>query len=154
VAENVAHAFLDFANIKKVSDVSGISASTFDKFLKKLERDNERTDNPYIQDVIDNYDAFIDTINSLLRRYGVVPKNKTAHGKKQIADDDANERRQPTGEIAQLSALYDNYTVSKKDNVAFRAKLFLCQVKESHFVYDENQKQNVLKLTTDPVTGL
>ena len=36
--------------------------------------------------------------------------------------------------------LYDSVDieVSKKDNVAFRAKLFLTLVKKGHFEYDEN----------------
>lgn len=154
VAENVAHSFLDFANIKKVGDISGINKSTFEKFFEKLERDNERADNPFIQDVIDNPDAFIDTINSLLMRYGIVRKNNTAHGNKQVIDDDRKERQQPSNEIEQLAELYENYTTSKKDNVAFRAKLFLCQIKDAEFVFDENTQQRILRQRRDPITGL
>lgn len=154
VAENVAHSFLDFANIKKVGDIYGINKSTFEKFFEKLERDNERADNPFIQDVIDNPDAFVDTINSLLMRYGIVRKNKTSHGDKQVVDDDKKEREQPSNEIGQLAELYENYTVSKKDNVAFRAKLFLCQIKDTEFVFDQNTQQRVLRQKIDPITGL
>jgi hypothetical protein len=110
----------------------------FDKFFTKLQKNNIRAKNPYIRDVIKNPDAFLDAINSLLRRYGVTPKTKKEKENTKDTEDTADAQNPTTNEIAQLAELYDNYTISKKDNVAFRAKLFLCQIKDSQFEYDES----------------
>lgn len=154
VAESIAHQFLDFANIKSVRDISRINGAMFDKFFTKLQKNNIRAKNPYIRDAIKNPDAFLDAINSLLRRYGVTPKTKKEKENTKDTEDTADAQNPTTNEIAQLAELYDNYTISKKDNVAFRAKLFLCQIKDSQFEYDESTGQNVLVWKTNPITGL
>lgn len=155
VAESVAHSFLDFANVKKVDSVSKINRQTFIKFFEKLKRDNKIRKNIYIQDVIDNPELFLDTINGLLKQYGIVPSRKKAYVEKDQEDEinDGGERA-AENEIAQLSQLYDNYTIDQKTNVAFRAKLFLSQVRDSQLVYDDQLKTNIPVQKKDPTTGL
>lgn len=154
VAESAAHQFLDFANVKKVENISNINANTFIAFIEKLKRDNLRRPNVFIQDIIDNPAAFDDAINTLLRQYGVVRQNKKTHGTKQQAEDSSESSRNNVNEIQQLAQLYDNYVIDQKTNVAFRAKLFLCQIKDTEFVYDENTKRNTSVIKKDENTGL
>ena len=155
-AESVAHYFLDFANIKHINNVRNLNGNMFKSFFEKLRLNNARKPNLYIQDVIDNPALFIDTINGLLKSYGIVPKNKRGTGTKQIQDDaDSTLGKNPNeNEIANLAALYDNYEIDQKANVAFRAKLFLSQVKDVRFEFDESTGENKLVQNTDPITGL
>lgn len=154
VAETVAHYFLDFANVKHVNNVANVNRKTFEKFMLKLKRDNLIQRNLYLQDVIDNPEAFISTINSIFKQYGIVGKRKKVREAKQPDGDINSQEKQAENEISQLANLYDNYTIDHKANTAFRAKLFLSQVKDSKFVYDEQLKQNVVVQKKDPITGL
>lgn len=154
VAETVAHQFLDFTNIKKVNNISNINSKTFEQFLDKLRRDNIRKKNVYIQDVIDNPAAFTNVINSLLKQYGIVAKNKHSHGKKQEEDDASNENNRSNDDDGRMFGIADNYTIDQKTNVAFRAKLFLSQVKDSQIVYDKVLGRNITIQKKDPITGL
>lgn len=148
-AEAVAHYFLDFANIKHVDNITSLNSKTIEDFFEKLKFNNSRKPNLYIQDVIDNPHAFMGAINGLLKQYGIVQKNKRSYGKKQNVDD-ASESYRKEDELVRP----ENYTIDQKTNVAFRAKLFLSQVKDVRFEYDEDSGENKLVQNIDPTTGL
>lgn len=150
VAENIAHGFIDFLNIKKAENVANINQEAYDRYISRLRISNLRKKNPFVQDVIENPAVFINVINALLKQYGIVGKNKKVgktdvEGEEQLRQDDS---------IQQLSQLYDNYIIDQKANVAYRAKLFLTQVRDVRFEYNEDTKQNELVQKTDPETGL
>ena len=154
VAENVAHGFIDFLNIKKAENVSSINQEAFEKYINKLRINNLRKKNPFIQDVIENPAVFVNMVNALLKQYGIVGKNKknvknTADGEGQL-----NEQKRPDDSIQQLSQLYDNYIIDQKDNVAYRAKLFLTQIRDVRFEYNETTGKNETVQKVDPETGL
>lgn len=154
VAENVAHGFIDFLNIKKAENVTSINQEAFEKYINKLRISNLRKKNPFIQDVIENPAVFVNMINALLKQYGIVGKNKknvkdTADGEGQL-----NEQKRPDDSIQQLSQLYDNYIIDQKTNVAYRAKLFLTQIRDVRFEYNEETGKNETVQKVDQETGL
>ena len=155
VAENIAHGFIDFMNIKKAENISRINKDSFEKYLTRIRIANIRKKNPFIQDVVENPAAFINTVNALLKQYGVVGSNRKQNVKKVTdGEDQMNQQNRPDDSISQLSQLYDNYIISQKDNVAYRAKLFLTQIKDVEFVYNEQTGQKELQQKTDAETGL
>lgn len=155
VAENVAHGFIDFMNIKKAENVSNINQKAFERYLNKIRINNLRKKNPFVQDVVENPAAFINTVNALLKQYGIVGKNRkknvenTTNGEGQL-----NEQNRSDDSIAQLSQLYDNYIIDQKTNVAYRAKLFLTQIRDVKFEYNQELGKNEVVQKSDPETGL
>ena len=154
VAENVAHGFIDFLNIKKAENVTSINQEAFEKYINKLRINNLRKKNPFIQDVIENPAVFVNMVNALLKQYGIVGKNKKNVKSTTDGEGQLNEQKRPDDSIQQLSQLYDNYIIDQKDNVAYRAKLFLTQIRDVRFEYNEVTGQNETVQKVDPETGL
>lgn len=154
VIENVAHSFLEFANIIHAEDVQKISKSTINDFFESLKKKNRLKKNPYIQDVIDNPDKFMEGINTLLKQYGIIPKRRSSAESKNNENEDEKVTASTGEELQDLIRLYENYTVDAKTNAQFRAKLFLCQIKDSEFQYNENTEKNESVVKIDPETGL
>lgn len=155
VAENIAHGFIDFMNIKKAENISRINKESFERYLTRIRIANLRKKNPFVQDVVENPAAFINAVNALLKQYGVVGQNRKRNVKKvSDGEDQSNQQNRPDDSISQLSQLYDNYIINQKDNVAYRAKLFLTQIKDVEFVYNEQTGQKELQQKTDAETGL
>ncbi len=154
VAENIAHGFIDFMNIKKAENVSSINQESFDKYLNKVRINNLRKKNPFVQDVIENPAVFINSINALLKQYGIVGKNKKNTENVATGEGQLNEQNRPDDSIQQLSQLYDNYIIDQKTNVAYRAKLFLTQIRDVRFEYNPVTGKNETVQKIDPETGL
>lgn len=154
VAENVAHGFIDFLNIKKVENVTSINQEVFEKYINKLKINNLRKKNPFIQDVIENPAVFVNMVNALLKQYGIVGKNKKSVKSTTDGEGQLNEQKRPDDSIQQLSQLYDNYIIDQKDNVAYRAKLFLTQIRDVRFEYNEVTGKNEIVQKIDSETEL
>ena len=154
VAENIAHGFIDFLNIKKAENVQNINQESFEKYINKLRINNLRKKNPFIQDVVENPAVFINMVNALLKQYGIVGKNKKNVKNTTDGEGQLNEQKRPDDSIQQLSQLYDNYIIDQKANVAYRAKLFLTQIKDVKFEYNETTGKNEAVQKVDPETGL
>lgn len=154
VAENVAHGFIDFLNIKKAENVSNINQEAFDKYINKLRISNLRKKNPFVQDVVENPAVFVNMVNALLKQYGIIGKNKKNVKNTTDGEGQLNEQRRPDDSIQQLSQLYDNYIVDQKTNVAYRAKLFLTQIRDVRFEYNAVTGKNEPVQKVDPETGL
>lgn len=155
VAENIAHGFIDFLNIKKAENVSRINQKAFDRYITKIRINNLRKNNPFVQDVVENPAAFINVVNALLKQYGIVGKNRKRRAEGVVdGEGQISEQNRPDDTIAQLAQLYDNYIIDQKANVAYRAKLFLTQIRDVKFEYNEELGQNEVVQKTDPETGL
>lgn len=154
VAENIAHGFIDFMNIKKAENVRNINQESFERYLTRIRINNLRKKNPFVQDVIDNPAAFINAVNALLKQYGIVGKNRKKAETTITGEGQLNEQNRPDDSIAQLSQLYDNYIIDQKANVAYRAKLFLTQIKDVKFEYNPETGQNEIVQKIDNETGL
>ena len=154
VAENVAHGFIDFLNIKKAENVANINQEAFEKYINKLRVNNLRKKNPFIQDVVENPAVFVNMVNALLKQYGIVGKNKKNVKNTTDGESQLNEQKRPDDSIQQLSQLYDNYIIDQKTNVAYRAKLFLTQIRDVRFEYNETTGKNETVQKVDTETGL
>lgn len=156
VAESIANNFIYSAGLNRVSRITNLSPSKFKEFFDSLSLMGLDS-NPFIKDVIDNQAAFQDVMIAILKQYGISARTKD----KFIQDTDAaqisdNNRTddEPSGERELFTWDKYQFEISAKDNVAFRAKLFLTQVKDKRFVYDPETGVRSLVDVQHPLTGL
>lgn len=157
VAESIANNFIYSAGLNKVSRITNLSPSKFRAFFDNLTLMGLDS-NPYIKDVIDNQAAFQEVMMSLLKQYGISAKVREhrVSGNTNTAEISDNNRTEdePSGEREEFTWDKYQFQISAKDNVAFRAKLFLTQVKDRRFVYDKETGERSLVDVQHPLTGL
>ena len=98
-----------------------------------------------LQDIIDNVGIFNAIIKDVFGRYGIelgFRKNKKYRlTKEEIANNPDQKER--IDEIAAYEI--EDLKVSKKDNVGYKAKLFLSQLVKTRFEYDDNGERTVVQ---------
>lgn len=100
-------------DFKAVFDDIRVFASSDDEYVAGIAKD-----------VLENKDAFESTVKQLFNRFGVT----AVKGKKKL--DKNNENGKDSGDVADNIWDIDHLEVSGKDNVSFKAKLFLSTVPE------------------------
>lgn len=130
-AESLSQAYIHFVLSQTVEDTIKSGEDSFNRFLEDLRDRTAFGRSPYVQDILDNPIAFKYQILSTLKRYGIKGKTKSLKKyQKQITAEklsenaeyrEAEDRYENTWDI-------DHFELSVKDNVAFRAKLFLSQI--------------------------
>ena len=130
-AESLSQAYIHFVLSQTVESTLKSGADSFQRFLDDLADRTIFGRSPYVQDILDNPVAFKYQILSTLRRYGIKGKTKSLKKYQQqinaeklsedTAQREAEDRYENTWDI-------DHFELSVKDNVAFRAKLFLSQI--------------------------
>lgn len=139
-------------NIQKVTDVTRFSA-----FIEKI-YDEFTGINPiatlYLNDIKNNPELFSKIIRNIIKQYSVDVNEEFFNvNNKSQKDKSSNQREQDTNGIAENTYDVDPFSISKKDNVALRAKLFLGQIKMSHYDIDPITGEKIIIIDTDRIFG-
>ena len=86
-----------------------------------------------LQDIIDNQPAFKKIIQTVFKQYNIEVDADALMDEAQAKD---------TGDMSVYEHTKDSMKISKKDNVALRAKLFLTQIQKAKFEYDETDLES------------
>lgn len=165
VASSIANRFMSEYIILRPSDLSKLKGTPFNNFIEKLKEEAKAEQDPVrrniINEVVENKAAFESAVMNAFNEYGV----KIQFGKIKVDKDLQLETETPDTPASQKKGddpqsagsndfTYDieNYQLSKKDNVAFRAKMFLGFVEKRKFVTDENGNRTTI-LDTDDILG-
>ena len=164
VANSLANEFLKRNAIRRVDDIDRIKDTPFNDFLEELQIEADGYTDPtkreIIEDILSNKEGFKIAIGKILKEYGI----KAKFSKKKVKADDllVEENKSPEqkndegqGEYQSQNFIKDieNFDVSKKDNVAFRAKLFLGQIERRIFDVDILTGERKAIIQTDKVLG-
>lgn len=160
VAEALANKMLDFYAITRLEDMKRLSGSKFKDFIEELRNNADEDTIGIIDDVYNNQKAFFNIVEQAFKQYGITVKIKKI---KQIDENDQNGaditatvEESEKAEKADVGDRPDNtwdvfqFEVSKKDNVATRAKLFLSHIQKAKLVPNpENPQIKDIEYETD-----
>lgn len=142
----LAQKLLSDYGFKTPNDINSKKVSKFNDLIEDLKNNNEFESDPLkqsiINDICNNPKAFEGIVANVFAQYGIkanvkkfsqMDQTNDLTNKDSINDDDQSrdigDRADNTWDVMQLS-------ISKKDNVAFRAKLFLSLIEKGKFVLD------------------
>lgn len=142
----LAQKLLSDYGFKTPNDINSKKVSKFNDLIEDLKNNNEFELDPLkqsiINDICNNPKAFEGIVANVFSQYGIkanvkkfsqMDETNDLTNKDSINDDDQSrdigDRADNTWDVMQLS-------ISKKDNVAFRAKLFLSLIEKGKFVLD------------------
>lgn len=142
----LAQKLLSDYGFKTPNDINSKKVSKFNDLIEDLKNNNEFELDPLkqsiINDICNNPKAFEGIVANVFAQYGIkanvkkfsqMDETNDLTNKDSINDDDQSrdigDRADNTWDVMQLS-------ISKKDNVAFRAKLFLSLIEKGKFVLD------------------
>lgn len=142
----LAQKLLNDYGFKTPNDINSKKVSKFNDLIEDLKNNNEFESDPLrqsiINDICNNPKAFDGIVANVFAQYGIkanvkkfsqMDETNDLTNKDSINDDDQSrdigDRADNTWDVMQLS-------ISKKDNVAFRAKLFLSLIEKGKFVLD------------------
>lgn len=142
----LAQKLLSDYGFKTPNDINSKKVSKFNDLIEDLKNNNEFESDPLkqsiINDICNNPKAFEGIVANVFSQYGIkanvkkfsqMDETNDLTNKDSINDDDQSrdigDRADNTWDVMQLS-------ISKKDNVAFRAKLFLSLIEKGKFVLD------------------
>lgn len=142
----LAQKLLSDYGFKTPNDINSKKVSKFNDLIEDLKNNNEFESDPLkqsiINDICNNPKAFEGIVANVFAQYGIkanvkkfsqMDETNDLTNKDSINDDDQSrdigDRADNTWDVMQLS-------ISKKDNVAFRAKLFLSLIEKGKFVLD------------------
>lgn len=143
----LAQKLLSDYGFKTPNDINSKKVSKFNDLIEDLKNNNEFESDPLkqsiINDICNNPKAFEGIVANVFAQYGIkanvkkfsqMDETNDLTNKDSINDDDQSrdigDRADNTWDVMQLS-------ISKKDNVAFRAKLFLSLIEKGKFVLDQ-----------------
>lgn len=141
---SLANKLLNDYSLSTPDDIRSINRSLFEEFIEELKQQNEFESDPVIklmvEDIVNNPQAFKQIINGIFKQYGLEPRFKkfkqldetTEKTNLENIEDDSNAR--DIGDRSDFVFDIESIKISKKDNVAFRAKLFLSMIERSMFV--------------------
>lgn len=171
VGVSLANKLLEYYDVQTIEDLQSINSESFRQFMENLQKKNQTERNvrrkKIVDTVIRNSGAFRTIANRVLKQYGVIPK-ATKKGKllKDLTkiEGDQEENREPVAGVNTEDTpmnIWDieSIEVSKKANVAFRAKLFLSQIPDSYYqivetqVGDKTKYSKQLVVRTDDILG-
>lgn len=142
----LAQKLLNDYGFKTPNDINSKKVSKFNDLIEDLKNNNEFESDPLrqsiINDICNNPKAFEGIVANVFAQYGIkanvkkfsqMDETNDLTNKDSINDNDQSrdigDRADNTWDVMQLS-------ISKKDNVAFRAKLFLSLIEKGKFVLD------------------
>ena len=172
VGISLAHKLLEHYDVQTIEDLQSINSDSFIQFLNNLKIKNQTEPNVRKKRIVDivirNSGTFKTVADRVLKQYGVTPK-ATKRGKllKDITKltGDQEEGRDPVVGLINKEDTpmniwdIESIEVSKKANVAFRAKLFLSQIPDSYWQSVETEVDGKKKYSrkmvvrTDDILG-
>lgn len=158
VCESLANKMLDYYAITRPEDMKRLSGSKFQQFIEELKANADETTQGVIEDIDNNKDAFFNIVKQTFKQYGIDAKiKKLKQLKEDLTEDeesalkeDEKARESDTGDRADNTWDVFQFEVSKKDNVANRAKLFLTHLPKARLeVSDEDSSEKNVVYETD-----
>lgn len=158
VCESLANKMLDYYAITRPEDMKRLSGSKFQQFIEELKVNADEKTQGVIEDIDNNKAAFFNIVKQTFKQYGIDAKIKKL---KQLnedltEDEKAALKEEEKSEKSDIGDRADNtwdvfqFEVSKKDNVANRAKLFLTHLPKARLeVNDENNSEKDIVYETD-----
>ena len=164
VGVSLANQLLEYYDVQTIEDLTAINSDSFLQFMQNLQRKNQTERNlrrkRIVNTVIKNSGAFKTIADRVLKSYGVTPRT-TKKGKltKDITKliGDQEDGREPVAGLVNKEDTplniwdIESIEVSKKVNVAFRAKLFLSQIPDSYYEITEVTSGTKTKYVKNPV---
>ena len=130
--------------------IRSATGSIYKDFIQNLKEEAAEQEDDYkkaiLEDIYNNPQLFNKQISAVFSTYGIDIKFKKM---KQLE----RENEKNAGNNADNVWDINDFEISKKDNVAFRAKLFLSQVEKGKFEENPFTGQKELVYETDPVMG-
>lgn len=141
VVDSLNSTVMDMFKISSLEDLETLGTKINDIFDDVLSTNLElglydEYSEQLIRDVVNNKDVFKSQIEAYLRNFSIVKKNTEEHEESVKAEIE--------GGGVDNSWDKESYTISKKANVAFKAKLFFYSIPKSAYIYEQ---------FTDPETG-
>ena len=158
VCESLANKMLDYYAITRPEDMKRLSGSKFQQFIEELKVNADEKTQGVIEDIDNNKAAFFNIVKQTFKQYGIDAKIKKLKQLKEdlTEDEKAALKEEEKSEKSDIGDRADNtwdvfqFEVSKKDNVANRAKLFLTHLPKARLeVNDENNSEKDIIYETD-----
>ena len=156
-ATALANKLLDDYSLDTVESIKSLTYDGIKLFLEDLRNSNTSSDptvRAMVTSISKNPDVFVAIVNNILKSYSIEVKDDIFSIKDETQIEESNSQTdQDTGDKAENSYDKDPLSVSKKDNVAARAKLFLGQIKKAHLELNPITGENEFVYDTDPIFG-
>lgn len=169
-AESISNMMIDKLAITKVSDFNKVTDDFFQKFMKDLYSSRTRDNEDVFTDIYNNKEVFYSILKETFKQYGIEVKIKKLKQLKKAErtlkndaiiaiNEAATEKEDENKEKADIGDAPDNvwdrfsFSTSKKDNVAFRAKLFMSHIPRAKLYLPENSSEKQIEYVTDPLLG-
>ena len=134
VVDSLNTTVMDTFNISSIEDLQGLPKKINDIFDDILTTNLElgvydETQEQLIKDVINNKEVFKKQIDDYLRNFSIIKKNT------EESEEQEREERE-LGDNPDNTWDKESYTISKKANVAFKAKLFFYSIPKTKYEFD------------------
>lgn len=155
-ATSLANKLIDDYSLDSTKGIDDIKYDDIQQFLTNLKSQNPDVD-PSIQRIIDsiakNPDVFVSIVSNILKQYSIDLKEDAFKIKQSQVQESETQEAQDTGDKSGNTYDKDPLSISKKDNVATRAKLFLGQIKKMHAEIDPFTGEKTFVYDKDPIFG-
>ena len=155
-ATSLANKLLYDYSLDTVESINRISYKDIDEFLKGIKNTTFSQDpsaQAMAKSIADNPEAFIMIVNNILKQYSIQIKEDAFKIEQTQKEESVDQSEQDVGKKSENSFDKDAMTISKKDNIAARAKLFLGQIKKAHIEIDEFSGEPEFIYDVEPVFG-
>lgn len=155
-ATSLANKLLYDYSLDTIESINRISYKDIDEFLKSIKSTTFSQDpsaQAMAKSIADNPEAFIMIINNILKQYSIQIKEDAFKIEQTQKEESVDQSDQDVGKKSENSFDRDAMTISKKDNIAARAKLFLGQIKKAHIEIDEFTGEPEFIYDVEPVFG-
>lgn len=155
-ATSLANKLLYDYSLDTIESINRISYKDIDEFLKSIKNTTFSQDpsaQAMAKSIADNPEAFIMIINNILKQYSIQIKEDAFKIEQTQKEESVDQSDQDVGKKSENSFDRDAMTISKKDNIAARAKLFLGQIKKAHIEIDEFTGEPEFIYDVEPVFG-
>lgn len=134
VVDSLNATVMDTFNISSIEDLQSLPKKINDIFDDILTTNLElgmydESQEQLIKDVINNKEVFKKQIDDYLRNFSIIKKNT------EESEEQEREERE-LGDNPDNTWDKESYTISKKDNVAFKAKLFFYSIPKTKYQFD------------------
>ena len=155
-ATSLANKLIDDYSLDSTKGIDNIKYEDIQQFLTNLKSQNPDID-PSIQRIIDsianNPDVFVSIVSNILKQYSIDLREDAFKVNQSQVQESETQEAQDTGDKSGNTYDKDPLSISKKDNVATRAKLFLGQIKKMHAEIDPFTGEKTFVYDKDPIFG-
>lgn len=155
-ATSLANKLIDDYSLDSTKGIDDVKYDDIQQFLTNLKSQNPDID-PSIQRIIDsiskNPDVFVSIVSNILKQYSIDLRDDAFKIKQTQVQESETQEAQDTGDKSGNTYDKDPLSISKKDNVATRAKLFLGQIKKMHAEIDPFTGEKTFVYDKDPIFG-